>query len=152
LIGAARRFCPGNSCMPEQPGHSMDSERDRPKLLQQSRSSSKELLRDPALLLVLSESCGRKHYRENLGSHTAEQFVTADADTGYKQYSASKAGVIALTKSLGKETADTHIAVNCILCREAGQFTHRVPPLPERGLSQLARTNPDANDTGAAVF
>lgn len=29
-------------------------------------------------------------------------------------YSASKAGVIALTKSLGKETADQNIAVNCI--------------------------------------
>lgn len=29
-------------------------------------------------------------------------------------YSASKAGVIALTKSLGKETADRNIAVNCI--------------------------------------
>lgn len=29
-------------------------------------------------------------------------------------YSASKAGVIALTKSLGKETADKDIAVNCI--------------------------------------
>jgi 3-oxoacyl-[acyl-carrier protein] reductase len=29
-------------------------------------------------------------------------------------YSASKAGVIALTKSLGKETAATNIAVNCI--------------------------------------
>jgi 3-oxoacyl-[acyl-carrier protein] reductase len=29
-------------------------------------------------------------------------------------YSASKAGVIALTKSLGKETAGTNIAVNCI--------------------------------------
>lgn len=29
-------------------------------------------------------------------------------------YSASKAGVIALTKSLGKETAETNIAVNCI--------------------------------------
>src|SRR5579884_401082 len=29
-------------------------------------------------------------------------------------YSASKAGVIALTKSLGKETAHTNIAVNCI--------------------------------------
>jgi 3-oxoacyl-[acyl-carrier protein] reductase len=29
-------------------------------------------------------------------------------------YSASKAGVIALTKSLGKETADMNIAVNCI--------------------------------------
>ncbi len=29
-------------------------------------------------------------------------------------YSASKAGVIALTKSLGKETAGHNIAVNCI--------------------------------------
>jgi NAD(P)-dependent dehydrogenase (short-subunit alcohol dehydrogenase family) len=29
-------------------------------------------------------------------------------------YSASKAGVIALTKSLGKETADNNIAVNCV--------------------------------------
>jgi len=29
-------------------------------------------------------------------------------------YSASKAGVIALTKSLGKETADKNVAVNCI--------------------------------------
>src|SRR6204780_308621 len=29
-------------------------------------------------------------------------------------YSASKAGVIAFTKSLGKETADRNIAVNCI--------------------------------------
>jgi len=29
-------------------------------------------------------------------------------------YSASKAGVIALTKSLGKETAENNIAVNCI--------------------------------------
>jgi 3-oxoacyl-[acyl-carrier protein] reductase len=29
-------------------------------------------------------------------------------------YGASKAGVIALTKSLGKETADKNIAVNCI--------------------------------------
>jgi len=29
-------------------------------------------------------------------------------------YSAAKAGVIALTKSLGKETAETNIAVNCI--------------------------------------
>ena len=29
-------------------------------------------------------------------------------------YSASKAGVIALTKSLGKETADKNIAVNCV--------------------------------------
>jgi len=29
-------------------------------------------------------------------------------------YSASKAGVIALTKSLGKETAASNIAVNCI--------------------------------------
>jgi NAD(P)-dependent dehydrogenase (short-subunit alcohol dehydrogenase family) len=29
-------------------------------------------------------------------------------------YSASKAGVIALTKSLGKETASHNIAVNCI--------------------------------------
>lgn len=29
-------------------------------------------------------------------------------------YSASKAGVIALTKSLGKETADKNIAINCI--------------------------------------
>ena len=29
-------------------------------------------------------------------------------------YSASKAAVIALTKSLGKETADHYIAVNCI--------------------------------------
>jgi NAD(P)-dependent dehydrogenase (short-subunit alcohol dehydrogenase family) len=29
-------------------------------------------------------------------------------------YSAAKAGVIALTKSLGKETADKNIAVNCI--------------------------------------
>lgn len=29
-------------------------------------------------------------------------------------YSASKAGVIALTKSLGKETADRNIAVNCL--------------------------------------
>jgi NAD(P)-dependent dehydrogenase (short-subunit alcohol dehydrogenase family) len=29
-------------------------------------------------------------------------------------YSASKAGVIALTKSLGKETADRNVAVNCI--------------------------------------
>ena len=29
-------------------------------------------------------------------------------------YSASKAGVIALTKSLGKETAGSDIAVNCV--------------------------------------
>ena len=29
-------------------------------------------------------------------------------------YSAAKAGVIALTKSLGKETADRNIAVNCV--------------------------------------
>jgi NAD(P)-dependent dehydrogenase (short-subunit alcohol dehydrogenase family) len=29
-------------------------------------------------------------------------------------YSASKAGVVALTKSLGKETADKNIAVNCV--------------------------------------
>ena len=29
-------------------------------------------------------------------------------------YSASKAGVIALTKSLGKETADSNISVNCV--------------------------------------
>ena len=29
-------------------------------------------------------------------------------------YSAAKAGVIALTKSLGKETADANIAVNCV--------------------------------------
>jgi 2-dehydro-3-deoxy-L-rhamnonate dehydrogenase (NAD+) len=29
-------------------------------------------------------------------------------------YSASKAGVIALTKSLGKETADRNISVNCV--------------------------------------
>jgi 2-dehydro-3-deoxy-L-rhamnonate dehydrogenase (NAD+) len=29
-------------------------------------------------------------------------------------YSASKAGVIALTKSLGKETAEKNLAVNCI--------------------------------------
>jgi 2-dehydro-3-deoxy-L-rhamnonate dehydrogenase (NAD+) len=29
-------------------------------------------------------------------------------------YSAAKAGVIALTKSLGKETADRNISVNCI--------------------------------------
>ena len=29
-------------------------------------------------------------------------------------YSAAKAGVIALTKSLGKELADIYIAVNCV--------------------------------------
>jgi len=45
-------------------------------------------------------------------------------------YSASKAGVIALTKSLGKETADKNIAVNCITPAAArtrifDQMTHQ---------------------------
>ena len=37
-----------------------------------------------------------------------------DGNPNASAYSASKAGVIALTKSLGKELADSNIAVNCI--------------------------------------
>jgi|TARA_Y100000022_G_scaffold28294_1_gene21837 NAD(P)-dependent dehydrogenase (short-subunit alcohol dehydrogenase family) len=37
-----------------------------------------------------------------------------DGNPNASAYSASKAGVIALTKSLGKELADSNIAVNCV--------------------------------------
>ncbi len=37
-----------------------------------------------------------------------------DGNPNASPYSASKAGVIALTKSLGKELADSNIAVNCV--------------------------------------
>jgi 2-dehydro-3-deoxy-L-rhamnonate dehydrogenase (NAD+) len=37
-----------------------------------------------------------------------------DGNPNASAYSASKAAVIALTKSLGKELADTHVRVNCI--------------------------------------
>ena len=37
-----------------------------------------------------------------------------EANPNAAAYSAAKAGVIALTKSLAKETADRNIAVNCI--------------------------------------
>jgi 3-oxoacyl-[acyl-carrier protein] reductase len=37
-----------------------------------------------------------------------------DGNPNASAYSASKAGVIALTKSLGKELADFNIAVNCV--------------------------------------
>ena len=37
-----------------------------------------------------------------------------DGNPNVSAYSASKAGVIALTKSLGKELADSNIAVNCV--------------------------------------
>ena len=37
-----------------------------------------------------------------------------DGNAKASAYSSSKAGVIALTKSLGKELADKNIAVNCI--------------------------------------
>ena len=37
-----------------------------------------------------------------------------DGNPNAGAYSASKAGVIALTKSLGKELADFNIAVNCV--------------------------------------
>ena len=39
-----------------------------------------------------------------------------DGNPNAAPYSASKAGVIALTKSLGKELAEFNIAVNCITC------------------------------------
>ncbi len=45
---------------------------------------------------------------------TVASIAGKEGNPNASAYSASKAGVIALTKSLGKETADRNIAVNCI--------------------------------------
>lgn len=45
---------------------------------------------------------------------TVASIAGKEGNPNASAYSASKAGVIALTKSLGKETADKNIAVNCI--------------------------------------
>ena len=55
-------------------------------------------------------------------SHLMQNFIIVNitsivghtGNLGQSNYSASKAGVIALTKSLGKETAELNISVNCI--------------------------------------
>ena len=56
-------------------------------------------------------------------------------------YSASKAGVIALTKSLGKELADTDIAVNCVTpaAAETAIFDQMSPEFIEFMLSKIPR-------------
>jgi NAD(P)-dependent dehydrogenase (short-subunit alcohol dehydrogenase family) len=56
-------------------------------------------------------------------------------------YGASKAGVIALTKSLGKETADKNIAVNCITPAAARTriFDQLTPQFIEFMLSKIPR-------------
>ena len=45
---------------------------------------------------------------------TVSSIAGKEGNPGASAYSASKAGVIALTKSLGKELATQNIAVNCI--------------------------------------
>jgi len=50
-----------------------------------------------------------------------------DGNPGMSAYSASKAGVIAFTKSVGKETAKTGVLVNCV-----------VPGVLDAGLTDLA--------------
>jgi 3-oxoacyl-[acyl-carrier protein] reductase len=45
---------------------------------------------------------------------TSHRLQAKRANPNASAYSASKAGVIALTKSLGKETAGKNVAVNCI--------------------------------------
>ena len=53
--------------------------------------------------------------RQNYGRIvTIASVAGKDGNPNASAYSASKAGVIALTKSLGKELADTNIAVNCV--------------------------------------
>ena len=47
-------------------------------------------------------------------SSTSSSIAGKEGNPNASAYSAAKAGVIALTKSLGKELADRNIAVNCI--------------------------------------
>jgi NAD(P)-dependent dehydrogenase (short-subunit alcohol dehydrogenase family) len=53
-----------------------------------------------------------------------------DGNAGMSAYSASKAGVIALTKSVAKETAQTGVLVNCLVpgIIDAGLTTHTATP------------------------
>jgi 2-dehydro-3-deoxy-L-rhamnonate dehydrogenase (NAD+) len=59
-----------------------------------------------------------------------------EGNANMSAYSASKAGVIALTKSAGKELARTGILVNCIVPAvfDAG-LTHRAPPEERAGFA-----------------
>ena len=69
-------------------------------------------------------------------------------------YSASKAGVIALTKSLGKETADMNIAVNCITPAAAKTriFDQISPQHVEYMLSRIPRKRfLEVNEAAAMV-
>ncbi len=53
--------------------------------------------------------------RQNYGRIVNIASIAAkEGNPNASAYSASKAGVVALTKSLGKETADKNIAVNCV--------------------------------------
>jgi len=60
-----------------------------------------------------------------------------EGNPGMSAYSASKAGVIALTKSVGKELAQSGILVNCVVPAvfDTG-LTHAAPP-EERALYEL---------------
>ena len=53
-------------------------------------------------------------HHQGINLEEKKKFKETDKLGGSDPYSASKAGVMSLTKSLGKELADYDIAVNCI--------------------------------------
>ena len=59
-------------------------------------------------------------------------------------YSAAKAGVIALTKSLGKELAENNISVNCIT--PAPAKTRIFDQLSQEHIDCLLYTSPSPRD------
>ena len=65
----------------------------------------------PLLPRGRARTCARQHYGRivNIASIAGKE-----GNPNASAYSAAKAGVIALTKSLGKELAGENIAVNCI--------------------------------------
>ena len=66
-------------------------------------------------LFHLLPRSGAAHARRNYGRIVNIASVAGkDGNPNASAYSASKAAVIALTKSLGKELADTGVRVNCV--------------------------------------
>ena len=72
---------------------------------------------------------------------TVASIAGKEGNPNASAYSASKAGVIALTKSLGKETAEKNIAVNCITPAAARTriFKQMTPEHIEFMLSRIPR-------------